>query len=545
MGKKKQKKNNPVQPTVNIDIEALSTPPITNKKSNSETKEIVAASISKLIEPNKSFIKADYVASSAPSTDAEEEQCLISEAKSEGSVSETDSSGLSECESEDETEETAVETEEQPFQSDVTFSQLGLYPWLLEGLKRMAIQTPTEIQAKCIGPILEGRDVVGGAKTGSGKTAAFALPMLQKLAVDPYGVFGLVLTPTRELAFQLAEQFAALGEGINLKYCVVVGGLDMMKQAVDLSHRPHIIIATPGRLADLIRSSPDVIHLKRLSMLVLDEADLMLTPTFAEDLGEIFNVLPEKRQTLLFTATMTKSVTQLIQTERPGRPTPFIHLCQSSTLTVKTLKQNYIFIPSYVREAYLVHLLAENAGKSVMIFTARVHTAELLKILLCKMGHQAVALHSNMPQRGRIDAIARFKAAHTTTLVSTDVGSRGLDIPAVQLVINYDLPQDPSNYIHRVGRTARAGRGGSAVSFVTEKDVTLVHDIEERVGSKMEELTISENKVLEIINKVSEAKREAKMIMLDGNFGEKQRIRSKKNGIEKPQTRPQKRKNQA
>ncbi|KAI0244891.1 putative RNA helicase [Massospora cicadina] len=387
-----------------------------------------------------------------------------------------------------------------------------------------------------------GRDVVGGAKTGSGKTAAFALPMLQKLAVDPYGVFGLVLTPTRELAFQLAEQFAALGEGINLKYCVVVGGLDMMKQAVELSHRPHIVIATPGRLADLIRSCPDVIHLKRLAMLVLDEADLMLTPTFAEDLDVIFNVVPAQRQTLLFTATMTDNVTALLQKERAGRPAPFIHICQSTTLTVKTLKQSYIFIPSYVREAYLVHLLAENTGKSVIIFTARVHTAELLKIMLCKLGHQTVALHSNMPQRGRIDAISRFKAAHTTTLVSTDVGSRGLDIPAVQLVVNYDLPQDPSTYVHRVGRTARAGRGGSAVSFVTEKDVALVHDIEERVGKKMEELPLSENKVLEILNKVSEAKREAKMIMCDNNFGEKQRIRAQKNGIESPDLQLQKRK---
>lgn len=412
-----------------------------------------------------------------------------------------------------------------------TFKELGLNAWLLEALQRMSLTVPTEIQANCIPAILEGRDVVGGAKTGSGKTAAFALPMLHKLAVDPYGVFGLVLTPTRELALQLAEQFAAFGESISLKYAVVVGGLNMMKQTVELSHRPHIIIATPGRLADLIRSSPDVIHLSRLSTLVLDEADMLLTPTFAEALADIFAVLPQDRQTLLFTATMTENVTALLNKKRVNRPEPFTYICQSSVMTVSTLKQEYIFLPSYVREAYLCHVLAlpENENKSTIIFTGRCRTAEMVKIMLCHLDHSCVALHSLMSQRARIDAIGRFKTGHTTTLISTDVGSRGLDIPSVQLVINYDLPQDTSSYIHRVGRTARAGKGGSALSFVTERDIDLVHAIEERVGKPMEEFQVSENKILEILNKVTEAKKKATMIMHDCNFGEQRRARQERN----------------
>ncbi|KAJ2583653.1 putative RNA helicase, partial [Coemansia sp. RSA 1797] len=192
-----------------------------------------------------------------------------------------------------------------------TFSALGLDSWLTSTLSAMSIHEPTEIQRACIGPILAGRDVIGGANTGSGKTAAFALPILQALAEDPFGVFAVVLTPTRELAVQIGEQFGVLGKGVNIKVTVAIGGVDMVTQALSLSRRPHIVVATPGRLADLIESSADAVHLKRVRFVVLDEADRLLTETFASDLAVIMDAVPKKRQTLLFTATMTDSILAL------------------------------------------------------------------------------------------------------------------------------------------------------------------------------------------------------------------------------------------
>ncbi|KAJ1931451.1 putative RNA helicase, partial [Kickxella alabastrina] len=188
--------------------------------------------------------------------------------------------------------------EEYPEPPMCTFSSLGLDPWLINTLGAMSITQPTEIQRACIGPILQGLDVIGGAKTGSGKTAAFALPILQKLSEDPYGVFAVVLTPTRELAYQIAEQFAVLGKGMNIKVTVTIGGIDMMAQAMELSRRPHIVVATPGRLADHIESSAGAVHFKGVQYLVLDEADRLLSDTFASDLGVIMDAIPKDRKTL-------------------------------------------------------------------------------------------------------------------------------------------------------------------------------------------------------------------------------------------------------
>ncbi|RUS16767.1 P-loop containing nucleoside triphosphate hydrolase protein [Endogone sp. FLAS-F59071] len=393
---------------------------------------------------------------------------------------------------------------------NVSFANLGLNDWLVDALKIMSIRTPSEIQQACIPPILTGQDVIGGAKTGSGKTAAFALPILQKLSEDPYGVFALVLTPTRELAFQIAEQFRVLGKSINIKECVVVGGLDMMKQALELSRRPHVIIATPGRLRDHIQSSPEAVHLSRLRFLVLDEADRLLSSTFASDLESIFAHVPSKRQTLLFTATMTESILAL----RQGDRTPFVYQCDTRVSTVSTLTQSYVFVPSHVRETYLAYLLRcdDFAGKSTIVFCGRCATAELVTIMLKELGVRCTALHSEMTQQERLDSLGKFRAEVIKVLVATDVGSRGLDIPAVQLVLNYDVPRDPTDYIHRVGRTARAGRGGQAVTIVSERDVQLVQNIEQRTSKQMEEYKINENKILESLTEVSTAKRVASMV---------------------------------
>jgi ATP-dependent RNA helicase DDX49/DBP8 len=300
-----------------------------------------------------------------------------------------------------------------------------------------------------------------------------------------------------------------------------------MKQALECSRRPHIIIATPGRLADLIKSSPDAIHISRIKFLVLDEADRLLTAPFAPDLSTIFDSIPKTRQTLLFTATMTEPVLKLCENkENP----PFVHLCKSDVSTVSTLKQHYIFVPGYVREAYLIALITQPKLDSLtkIIFVAKCSTCELLKLMLIELGYKAVSLHSEMNQTDRINSLGRFRSGVAKILIATDVASRGLDIPSVQLVVNYELPRDPAEYIHRVGRTARAGRGGKAVSIVAENDVKLVHAIEEKVNIKMDEFPIKEDDVVNVLNKVSDAKRVAKVTMHDTQFGEKRRIQKMK-----------------
>ncbi|KAG2215996.1 hypothetical protein INT46_007056 [Mucor plumbeus] len=425
----------------------------------------------------------------------------------------------------------AIEKKKQVIAPEGTsFIDIGVEEWLSDTLKSMSIKEPTEIQRACIPPILAGKDVIGGAKTGSGKTAAFALPILQKLSEDPYGVFALVLTPTRELAFQIAEQFRVLGKGMGIKECVVVGGMDMMKQALELAKRPHVIIATPGRLRDHIRSSSGAVDLRRCKFLVMDEADRMFTPTFVPELEVILPLLPKQRQTLLFTATMTESILALRDAEEDASKRPFVHMCDMSTSTVNTLDQFYVFVPSQVRMVYLAHLLRTDdlKEKSIIIFCGRCSTAELMTVMLKELGIRCTALHSEMSQQQRLDSLGKFRAEVIKILISTDVGSRGLDIPSVECVLNYDIPRDPTDYIHRVGRTARAGRDGKAISIVAEKDIQLIQNIEERINKKMEKYDVNENEVLEELSEVTAAKREASMQLHDKQFGAKTHIRKKK-----------------
>ncbi|KAJ3142583.1 hypothetical protein HK101_003285 [Irineochytrium annulatum] len=408
-----------------------------------------------------------------------------------------------------------------------SFQDLGLQKWLVESLAAVSIKEPSEIQQACIPPTLEGKDVIGNARTGSGKTAAFALPILQKLAEDPFGIFALILTPTRELAFQIAEQFRVLGSGINMKQVVVVGGMDMMQQALDLSKRPHIVVATPGRLRDHIRSSSGAVQLKRLKFLVLDEVDRLLDDSFAEDLEEILKHVPKERQTLLYTATMTPEIESL----KFASAKPFIYTCATRFDIVEKLDQRYLFIPSSVRDAYLLYLLRNDfADKTIIIFTGKCRTSERLRIMLREMGLRSTALHAQMAQSDRLGSLAKFKSNIVPILIATDVGSRGLDIPTVQLVINYELPADPTDYIHRIGRTARAGRGGLSMAFVTESDIKILQSIEGNMNKKLEEFKVEEAPVLEMLNEVGIARRIANMQLIDTKFGQKRKINEIKQG---------------
>ncbi|VDC04098.1 unnamed protein product [Peniophora sp. CBMAI 1063] len=444
----------------------------------------------------------------------------------------------------------------------ITFASLGIAPPLITAMAGMSIRAPTEIQSACIPPLLSGKDCIGNAKTGSGKTIAFALPILQKLYADPHGIFALILTPTRELAFQISEQFAVLGGPLSVRTAIIVGGMDMMAQAVELKNRPHVVVATPGRLADHLRSSSAEWDLSRVRFLVLDEADRLLTSTFADDLASLFKVLPRERQTALFTATWTPAVSDVADAPpRPGKEKPFIHRITSLSETVETLKQFYLLVPSHVREVYLFYLLThipndishlrravpeptnEKAKKEpkakrakkladagdmfeqpppTIIFCARAKSAAYVTGLLQTLGIRSTALHSRLTQRERLTSLQLFRSCVVPVLVSTDVGARGLDITDVALVVNWDLPDDAEEYTHRVGRTARAGKTGMAVSFVCEHDEERVLNIEGRIQTKLMEMEFPEETVLEKLNKVSTAKRQAYMDLHDGDFGKRE-----------------------
>ncbi|KFH48849.1 ATP-dependent RNA helicase-like protein [Hapsidospora chrysogenum ATCC 11550] len=433
-----------------------------------------------------------------------------------------------------------------PTDPTATFAGLQVRPWLVQSLANMAIRRPTGIQKGCIPEILKGRDCIGGSRTGSGKTVAFAVPILQKWAEDPSAIFAVVLTPTRELALQIYEQFKAISSPQSLKAILVTGGSDMRVQAIELGQRPHVVIATPGRLADHIRTSGEdtICGLRRVRYVVLDEADRLLhasgSGSMLPDVEECLSVLPPptERQTLLFTATVTPEVRALKNMpQKPGKPPVFVCEVDTQMLAVPaTLSQTHVQIPVTHKEHYLhVFLLTEaNVDKTVILFCNRTSTAEYLHHLLRSLDHRVTSLHSKLPQRQRIDNLGRFRAAAARILVATDVAARGLDIPEVSLVINYDIPRDPDDYIHRVGRTARAGRKGEAVTFVGQRDVELVLAIEKRVGRQMEawaeEGVNLETRVLrDALKLVSEKKREALLEIEEGREvgGKRKRTKQK------------------
>lgn len=438
------------------------------------------------------------------------------------------------------------ETNSGPTPSHITFSDLGLAGWAVQTCNELGMKKPTPVQYHCIPKILSGQDVLGLAQTGSGKTAAFALPILHRLAEDPYGVSCLVVTPTRELAFQLAEQFRALGSCLNLRCAVVVGGMDMITQTKTLMQRPHVVIATPGRIKVLIEQNPDIPPVfSRTKFLVLDEADRVLDVGFEEELRAIFQCLPKNRQTLLFSATMTSNLQTLLELSANKA---YFYEAYEGFKTVESLKQQYIFIPKNVKDVYLQYILSKikDIGvRSAIIFVSTCRSCQLLGLLLEELEIDAAALHSYKSQSLRLSALHKFKSGQVPILVATDVASRGLDIPTVDLVVNYDIPRYPQDYVHRVGRTARAGRGGLAVSFVTQNDVDLIHEIEAVLGKQLEKFDCKENEVLDDISKVYKAKRVASMKMMDDGFEEKaesrkaqkQKMQNERKGRNKKQKR--------
>ncbi|XP_013385953.1 probable ATP-dependent RNA helicase DDX47 isoform X2 [Lingula anatina] len=401
-----------------------------------------------------------------------------------------------------------LEHEEETSKSS-TFKELGVCDVLCEACEQLKWKEPSKIQKEAIPVALTGKDIIGLAETGSGKTGAFALPILQKLLENPQRLFGLILTPTRELAFQISEQFEALGSSIGVKCAVIVGGIDNMSQALMLAKKPHIIIATPGRLVDHLENTKGF-NLRALKFLVMDEADRILNMDFEQEVDKILKVIPRERTTYLYSATMTKKVQKL---QRASLQNPVKVEVSSKYQTVEKLQQFYIFIPVKVKDVYLVYILNEMAGNSFMVFCSTCANTQRVALMLRNLGLNAIPLHGQMTQSKRLGALNKFKSKSRSILIATDVASRGLDIPHVDVVLNFDIPTHSKDYIHRVGRTARAGRAGKAITFVTQYDVELYQRIEHLIGKQLDLYKTEEEEVMVLMERVGEAQRHAKMEM--------------------------------
>ncbi|HKP94357.1 MAG TPA: DEAD/DEAH box helicase [Fibrobacteria bacterium] len=365
------------------------------------------------------------------------------------------------------------------------FRDLNLIPSILSAVESEGYASPTPVQAASIPSILEHRDLLGCAQTGTGKTAAFALPILQNLnAARPANgrpIRALVLTPTRELALQIAENFAAYGKNLDLRMAVIFGGVGDGPQKAKLRAGVDILVATPGRLIDLLGQR--ALTLSNLEIFTLDEADRMLDMGFVHDVRRICALLPAKRQTLLFSATMPNEIRKLADglLRNPVK----VEVTPVSS-TVEKIEQSIYMVGKEGKPALLRHILADEAVKRVLVFTRTKHGADRLKRSLEQYSIPAEAIHGNKSQNHRVRSLASFKDGSTRVLVATDLASRGIDVDEITHIVNYDLPAEPETYVHRIGRTARAGHSGISFSFCGPEDRGTLHDIERLIRKRIQ-----------------------------------------------------------
>ena len=359
------------------------------------------------------------------------------------------------------------------------FSSLGLVEPILRALATEQYFTATPIQAKAIPPALQGRDVLGCAQTGTGKTAAFALPILQRLAATKatsYRARCLVLCPTRELASQIADGFAAYGKNLQLKHTVIFGGVGENPQISALRRGIDVIIATPGRLLDLMEQGH--VALREIEVLVLDEADRMLDMGFIRDIRRIVAKLPEERQTMLFSATMPAEIRQLADSLL--REPAVVQVAPVAT-TVEKVEQSVYFVDRPNKPQLLAHLVNELPMSRAIVFTRTKHGADKVVRHLHQRGIRAEAIHGNTSQNARERALENFRSSKIPVLVATDIASRGIDIDNVSHVVNYDVTHEPETYVHRIGRTARAGQSGAAISLCDHEERENLRAIEKLI----------------------------------------------------------------
>lgn len=365
----------------------------------------------------------------------------------------------------------------------MSFTSLDLIDGLLRALESIGYKNATPIQKQAIPAVLAGRDLLAAAQTGTGKTAAFALPLLQRLALEgeqaaPNHIRCLVLVPTRELADQVFQSFQTYGFHLPLRSAVAYGGVPMEPQLVKLRKGVDVLVATPGRLLDLHRKG--AIEFAQLQALVLDEADRMLDLGFAEDLDLLFSVLPAQRQTLLFSATMPEQIRQMASQLLRD---PLTVQASAPNTTARTVRQSVFTTDKRHKPALFLHLMRKEGWGQVLVFVKTRKGVEHLVGLLQDEGVSADSIHGDKAQHARIKALKRFKANDVQVLVATDVAARGLDIEALPLVVNFDLPTVAEDYIHRIGRTGRAGAEGEAISLVCADEVDLLRAVEKLIGS--------------------------------------------------------------
>jgi ATP-dependent RNA helicase RhlE len=358
-----------------------------------------------------------------------------------------------------------------------SFHGLGIAPKLLEILTQKGFKSPTPIQLQAIPIAIEGKDVMGIAQTGTGKTLGFGVPMLQRIAQNKFK--GLILLPTRELAIQVNEALQNLGRNLGLKTAVLIGGEAISRQMFALRNRPHIIIATPGRLIDHIEQKS--VHLNEIGILVLDEADRMLDMGFAPQLKQILNHVPKDRQTMLFSATMDPEIVKIASTymKLPVR----VEVAPAGS-TASKVSQEIIFVDRHGKMSELIKLLNEYKG-STLVFSRTKHGARKIASELKMQNFTATEIHSNKSLSQRLEALRGFKIGKYRVLVATDIAARGLDVSGIELVINYDLPEQASDYVHRIGRTGRAEKAGHAISFATPDQKRDVWNIERLIKKQL------------------------------------------------------------
>jgi ATP-dependent RNA helicase DeaD len=362
----------------------------------------------------------------------------------------------------------------------IKFEELGLEEQIVQSVSHMGFEETTPIQEKTIPLALQGKDLIGQAQTGTGKTAAFGIPLIQGCQRDNDKPQGLVLAPTRELAVQVAEELNKIGQGKGIRTLPIYGGQDIMWQINALKRRPHIIVATPGRLMDHMRRK--TIRLNEVQLVVLDEADEMLNMGFVEDIETILQELPEERQTLLFSATMPRQIQNLAQRFMKE---PEIIRIEAKEVTMPSIEQIYMEVPEKQKFDVLCRMMDINPTELVIVFGRTKRRVDELSEALSKRGYSAEGIHGDLTQNRRDSVLRKFKEGTIEVLVATDVAARGLDISGVSHVYNFDIPQDPESYVHRIGRTGRAGKTGVAITFVTPREMGHLRLIEQVTRRKM------------------------------------------------------------
>ncbi|TXG35619.1 DEAD/DEAH box helicase [Seonamhaeicola maritimus] len=366
----------------------------------------------------------------------------------------------------------------------MSFNSLGLSTALLKAISKQGYTTPSPIQQKAIPLILEGKDVLASAQTGTGKTAGFTLPMLQKLSQGQHmrkrPIRALVLTPTRELAAQVHNNVKAYSEFLDIRSAVIFGGVNQRPQVATIRNGVDILIATPGRLLDL--ENQGLLSLAKIEILVLDEADRMLDMGFLRDIKKVISLMPARRQNLLFSATFSKEIKDLANTFLHH---PVLVEATPENSTVDAIEQKVYRVAKGKKTGLIIKLISDGNWKQVLVFTRTKHGANKLCKKMVSAGISAAAIHGNKSQGARTKALAGFKRGSVRVLVATDIAARGLDIPLLPHVVNFELPNISEDYVHRIGRTGRAGASGEAISLVSADETSYLRSIEKLVGLKI------------------------------------------------------------